>query len=89
MMGLTRAEAACLEFIQAFYAREGVMPSRREMAAGLEFKSTSGAARLVEGLINRGRLRRLSKRARALALVTTVHCPNCNHSFEPVAGRAQ
>jgi SOS-response transcriptional repressor LexA len=89
MIGLTRAEANCLEFIQWFHAREGIMPSRREIAAGLDFRSTAGAARLVDALVEKGRLRRLSSRARALGFVTHIHCPNCNHSFDPSAGRAQ
>lgn len=89
MIGLTRMEAVCLEFIQAHHAREGIMPSQREIAAGLGFKSGSRANSLIAALVERGRLRRLPKRARALALVSTVHCPNCNHGFDPAAGGSQ
>jgi SOS-response transcriptional repressor LexA len=89
MMGLTRAEADCEAFIRAFRAREGVMPSRREIAAGLNYRSTSMAARLVAGLVEKGRLYRVPRRARALALADVVHCPKCLHAFDPSAGRAQ
>jgi SOS-response transcriptional repressor LexA len=89
MIGLTRAEADCLAFIRAFNAREGVMPSRREIAASLNYRSTAAAARLVDALVGKGRLHRAPKRARALALADTVYCPKCNHGFDPSAGRAQ
>jgi repressor LexA len=80
---LTRKEADCLAFIEAFFTREGVTPTMREIIAGLGLKSTSGANRLVNALVERGRIRRLPNRARGLALVRTIHCPNCHHEFEP------
>lgn len=85
MIGLTRMEGRCLAFIEAYDAEHGLMPSQREITDGLNLKSTSRANTLITALVERGRLKRVPRRPRALAIVRKVHCPKCNHGFEPLS----
>ena len=54
--------------MEAYKARNGVMPSYQEMADMMGINSTSGIQRLILGLEERGALVRLPNRARAIAL---------------------
>jgi repressor LexA len=56
-------------FIQDYHEKHGIYPSFDEMREALELKSKSGIHRLVSGLEERGYLRRLAYRARAIELV--------------------
>ena len=66
---LTRKQIQLLEFIQARMARDGVPPSFDEMKLALDLRSKSGIHRLVTALEERGFIRRLPHRARALEIV--------------------
>jgi repressor LexA len=68
-MGITRRMHDLLELLQHRHAAGEPVPSYEEMAAGLGLKVKSGIHRLVEGLEERGFLRRIPHRARCLELV--------------------
>ena len=66
---LTKKQIQLLEFIQSRMARDGVPPSFDEMKLALDLRSKSGIHRLVTALEERGFIRRLPHRARALEIV--------------------
>src|SRR5262249_34289043 len=63
---LTRKQHELLLFINDRLSRGGVSPSFDEMKEALGLKSKSGVHRLITGLEERGFIRRLAHRARAL-----------------------
>ena len=66
---LTRKQHELLTYIHDKLAETGVSPSFEEMKDALELKSKSGVHRLISALEERGFLRRLPNRARALEVV--------------------
>jgi repressor LexA len=66
---LTRKQYELLVFINRRLADGGVSPSFEEMKEALGLKSKSGIHRLISGLEERGFIRRLPHRARALEVV--------------------
>jgi repressor LexA len=66
---LTRKQYELLMFINQRLAEGGVSPSFEEMKDALSLKSKSGIHRLISGLEERGFIRRLAHRARALEVV--------------------
>src|SRR5690606_39550574 len=66
---LTRKQRELLQFIQDRLGETGVSPSFDEMKDALGLKSKSGIHRLISGLEERGFIRRLPHRARALEVV--------------------
>ena len=66
---LTRKQYELLLFINRRLAEGGVSPSFEEMKDALSLKSKSGIHRLISGLEERGFIRRLAHRARALEVV--------------------
>ncbi len=66
---LTRKQYDLLTFINDRLQETGVSPSFDEMKAALDLKSKSGIHRLITGLEERGYIRRLPNRARALEVV--------------------
>lgn len=66
---LTKKQLELLVFINRCLARNGMSPSFEEMKDALGLKSKSGIHRLISGLEERGFLRRLPHRARALEVV--------------------
>jgi repressor LexA len=66
---LTKKQIQLLEFIQTRMARDGVPPSFDEMKDALDLRSKSGVHRLVTALEERGFIRRLPHRARALEIL--------------------
>ena len=66
---LTRKQQELLLFINQRLAQGGVSPSFEEMKEALDLKSKSGIHRLISGLEERGFIRRLPHRARALEVV--------------------
>jgi len=63
---LTRKQHELLLFIDARLSETGVSPSFEEMKEALDLKSKSGVHRLISALEERGFIRRLANRARAL-----------------------
>jgi repressor LexA len=66
---LTRKQYELLLFIHRHLGENGVSPSFDEMKEALNLKSKSGIHRLITGLEERGFIRRLPHRARALEVV--------------------
>ena len=66
---LTRKQHELLVYINEYLAKSGVSPSFDEMKDALDLKSKSGIHRLITGLEERGFLRRLPHRARALEVL--------------------
>jgi repressor LexA len=66
---LTKKQHELLIFISERLARDGISPSFEEMKEALNLKSKSGIHRLITALEERGFLRRLAHRARALEVV--------------------
>ncbi len=66
---LTRKQYELLMFIHERVRESGVPPSFDEMKDALDLKSKSGIHRLIMALEERGYLRRMEKRARALEIV--------------------
>ena len=66
---LTRKQYDLLMFIHERLKETGVPPSFDEMKEALDLRSKSGIHRLITGLEERGFIRRLPHRARALEIV--------------------
>jgi repressor LexA len=66
---LTRKQHELIRFIQTRLEDTGVSPSFEEMKEALDLKSKSGVHRLISALEERGFIRRLPNRARALEVL--------------------
>ncbi len=66
---LTQRQLQLLRFIYAYMQEHGVPPSFDEMRAALRLRSKSGIHRLISGLEERGYIRRLAYRARAIEVL--------------------
>jgi repressor LexA len=66
---LTRKQLELLELIDTRMKRDGVPPSFDEMKDALNLRSKSGIHRLITALEERGFIRRLAHRARAIEVV--------------------
>ncbi|MCB1453243.1 MAG: repressor LexA, partial [Rhizobiaceae bacterium] len=66
---LTRKQLELLMFINERLKEEGVPPSFEEMKEALNLQSKSGVHRLIVALEERGFLRRMPNRARALEVI--------------------
>jgi repressor LexA len=68
---LTAKQHELIRFIQARLEETGISPSFEEMKEALDLKSKSGVHRLISALEERGFIRRLPNRARALEVLKT------------------
>ncbi|WP_394270908.1 transcriptional repressor LexA [Qipengyuania sp.] len=66
---LTAKQYELIRFIQQRLEKTGISPSFEEMKEALDLKSKSGVHRLISALEERGFIRRLPNRARALEVV--------------------
>lgn len=66
----TAREKDLLDFLQRHFTRTGTMPSYAEMGAALGLASRASVHRLVVGLEQRGHIRRLPHKARAIQFTT-------------------
>ncbi len=66
---LTRKQLELLDFIRTRVDVDGVPPSFDEMKEALDLRSKSGIHRLITALEERGFIRRLAHRARALEII--------------------
>lgn len=66
---LTRKQHELLRFIQQRLQEDGVPPSFDEMKEALDLRSKSGIHRLITALEERGFIRRMPNRARALEIL--------------------
>jgi len=79
---LTRKQHELICFINDSLAETGVSPSFEEMKEALALKSKSGVHRLITALEERGFLRRLANRARALEVLKMPDRPGAAHVTE-------
>jgi repressor LexA len=84
---LTNKQYELLMFIHERVRETGVPPSFDEMKDALGLKSKSGIHRLITALEERGYLKRLEKRARALEIVRLPE--NASDGVRPAATRNQ
>jgi repressor LexA len=87
---LTRKQFELLMFIHERLKEAGVPPSFDEMKAALDLRSKSGIHRLITALEERGFIRRLPHRARALEVVKlpesvapSLAAPRQKYAFSP------
>jgi len=66
---LTKKQKQLLNYIGTFQSRNGVTPSYEEMKDALALKSKSGIHRLILALEERGFVKRLAHKARALEII--------------------
>ncbi|MEM1313108.1 MAG: S24 family peptidase, partial [Pseudomonadota bacterium] len=66
---LTKKQLDLLTFINDRVQRDGVSPSFDEMKEALDLRSKSGIHRLITALEERGFIRRLAHRARAIEII--------------------
>lgn len=83
---LTKKQLDLLEFIQRRVTRDGVPPSFDEMKEALDLRSKSGIHRLITALEERGFIRRLAHRARALEIVKLPEALQAKLGDAPSAG---
>jgi len=67
----TKRQRELLNFVDGFIQGHGYGPSYREIMRALGYKSVSTVAIHIEGLINKGYLRKRDNSARSLEVVTT------------------
>lgn len=67
-VGITRRQNELLAFIAKHCLEYGYSPSYQEIADALGIRSKSGVKRLVDGLIDRGRLEMLPRRSRSMVV---------------------
>src|SRR5579872_5044653 len=84
---LTKKQYELLTFIDQRIRETGVPPSFDEMKDALDLRSKSGIHRLITALEERGFIRRLEKRARALEVIRLPE--NASDGLRPAATRHQ
>lgn len=87
MIGLTKRQAQLLAFIKDYIARYGVAPTVQEMVDGMGGKSKSPTAVMLRKLEERGHIRRMPDRARAVEIVERGHPVNLNPEIHRIAKR--
>ncbi len=80
---LTRKQMELLDFINKRVTKDGVPPSFDEMRDALDLRSKSGIHRLITALEERGFIRRLAHRARAIEIVKLPESLGGERSFTP------
>ena len=83
---LTKKQKNLLMFINKMLRSTGVSPSYEEMKQSLNLKSKSGIHRLISALEERGFIRRLAHKARALEVIKLPETASANdiyNSFSP------
>jgi repressor LexA len=80
---LTRKQYDLLHFIHRRLQRDGVPPSFDEMKDALDLRSKSGIHRLITALEERGFIRRLPHRARALEIIRLPESLESSSGFAP------
>ena len=75
---LTRKQHDLLNFINKHLTKDGIPPSFDEMKEALDLRSKSGIHRLITALEERGFIRRLAHRARAIEIVKLPDSLNTN-----------
>lgn len=70
MIGLTPKQSQLFRYLERYMSGPGsIAPSFGEMSAAVGLASKSGVARLLDALVERGRIRRVPNRARAIEII--------------------
>ena len=80
---LTRKQYDLLHFIHQRLQKDGVPPSFDEMKDALDLRSKSGIHRLITALEERGFIRRLPHRARAIEIARLPESLEASAAFKP------
>ena len=82
---LTKKQNELLIYIHQNLRETGVAPSYEEMKEALDLRSKSGIHRLINALEERGFIRRLAHRARAIEIIKlpTSSTVNPKGNFQP------
>ena len=83
---LTRKQLELLELIDSRMKRDGVPPSFDEMKDALNLRSKSGIHRLITALEERGFIRRLAHRARAIEVVRMPETADSRYTPRVIEG---
>lgn len=67
----TKKQKELLAYVDAFIKEHGYGPSYREVMSGMGYKSVSTVAVHIDGLIERGYLRKRDNSARSLEVIST------------------
>jgi len=70
---LTKKQKELFEYLNGYIAKNGISPSFEEMKNALNLKSKSGIHRLVVSLEQRGFIRRLKHKARAMEVTKSLN----------------
>ena len=84
---LTRKQYDLLHFIHQRLQKDGVPPSFDEMKDALDLRSKSGIHRLITALEERGFIRRLPHRARAIEITRLPETLEAGAGFKPAVRR--
>lgn len=70
MIGLTPKQSQLFRYLERYMSGPGsIAPSFGEMSAAVGLAPKSGVARLLDALVERGRIRRVPNRARAIEII--------------------
>jgi SOS-response transcriptional repressor LexA len=72
---LTQQQKRLFDYIKWYSAEKGVCPTFAEMMVAQNISSKSRIYGLLEGLEERGHIRRIAHRARAIEIVADPHLP--------------
>ena len=76
MISLTPQQQKLFTFIRSSIEESGVAPSYQEMQTHLGLASKSGIHRLIGELEQRGRIRVMKRKTRAMEIIE-AKCPHC------------
>lgn len=87
MIGLTPKQRALYDFIAARIAESGVAPTYEEMRLAIANASKSHVGQLLDKIEERGYIRRLPNRARAIEIVPKSAAVNLNPEIAMLTDR--
>ena len=76
---LTKQQDKLFNFLKNYFSKKNIMPNFDEMKDALDLKSKSGIHRLLNGLEERGYIKKLVNRARAIEIIKTNITRNKSH----------
>ena len=77
---LTKKQKTLLDYLNSYIKKNGISPSFEEMKNAVNLKSKSGIHRLVVSLEQRGFVKRLKHKARAMEIVKSINDTFINNS---------
>ena len=76
---LTKQQDKLFNFLKNYFSKKNIMPNFDEMKDALDLKSKSGIHRLLNGLEERGYIKKLVNRARAIEIIKPNITRNKRH----------